>query len=54
LAKGNDRNPCRRGVFRQMMDDINHRPMTHVLIRKCRYHRRHVTNALFLRRCVRL
>ena len=28
--------------------------LSHVLIRKCRYHRRHVTNALFLRRCVRL
>jgi hypothetical protein len=26
----------------------------HVLIRKFRYHRRHVTNALFLRRCARL
>jgi hypothetical protein len=32
LAKGNDRNPCRRGVFRQMMDDINHRPMTGLFV----------------------
>ncbi|WNC89443.1 integrase family protein [Paraburkholderia sp. FT54] len=32
LAKGNDRNPCRRGVFRQMTDDIKHRPMTGLFV----------------------
>jgi Putative phage integrase len=32
LAKGNDKNPCRRGVFRQMTDDIKHRRMTGLFI----------------------
>jgi hypothetical protein len=32
LAKGNDRNPCRRGVFRQMTDDFKHRPMTGLFV----------------------
>jgi len=32
LAKGDDRNPCRRGVFRQMTDDIKHRSMTGLFV----------------------
>lgn len=32
LAKGNDKNPYRRGVFRQMTDDIRHRNMTGLFI----------------------
>lgn len=32
LAKGSDRIPCRRGVFRQMTDDIKHRRMTGLFI----------------------
>jgi divalent metal cation (Fe/Co/Zn/Cd) transporter len=34
--------------------NYGHSRYEHVLIRKCRYYRRHVTNALFLQRCVRL
>jgi hypothetical protein len=32
LARGNAKNPCRRGVFRQMTDDIKHRQMTGLFI----------------------
>lgn len=32
LAKGSEKNPWRRGVFRQMVDDIHHRPMTGLYI----------------------
>lgn len=32
LAKGNDRNPYQRGVFRQMTDEIKHRRMTGLFI----------------------